>query len=163
MVVLLMDNVDATDISGSYDSDSYFKENATLQNKYVNSDYIHINIPVGNDAITKYENTINDVATIDVKKYDLVDFNSESNFKEVLDSLIATINYYIGISEVYNKTDFVISDKIDLETENKDSDAIFGIFISSKEKYLVNKAIAVLGAKIDEMDGYKSNYYENIY
>ena len=155
-----MDNVDggaASDIG----NDSYFKEVATLHEKYANVDYIHINIPTGAYAISKYENTIKDVATIDVTKYDLSDMYSEFNFNEVLNSLVATLEYYKGIADVYDKTDFVISDKLQLESINTDNDAVFGIYISSKEKYLLNKAIDLLTAKIGEMDTFQTEYYDN--
>ena len=162
MVVLLMDNVDATATSGSADMDSYFKEVAALYDKYANVDYIHINIPTGAAAITKYENTIADVETIDVAKYHLEFSDVKTNFDEVMNSLVATLEYYKGISAVYDKTDFVISDKLELESLNTDSDAVIGIYISSKEKYLLNKAIDLLNAKIHEMDEYQIKYYDNI-
>lgn len=154
MVVLLVDN----GVTGI--SDDYFKEVATIYDKYANVDYIHINIPTGADAIRKYENTIADVPTIDVKKYALDDANSKTNFDEVFNSLVATLHYYQGISKVYDKTDFVISDMVELESLNQDNDAVFGIYISSKEKYLLNKAIDLLTAKIGEMDKYQTDYFD---
>ena len=75
-----------------------------------------------------------------------------------MNSLIATLEYYNGISNVYDKTDFVISDGAELESVKHDNDAVIGIFISSKEKYLLNKAIDVLAAKISEMDEHLSKY-----
>ena len=156
-----MDNVDATATSGGVGVE-YFKEVATLHDEYANVDYIHINIPTGADAVTKYENTINDVGVIDVTGYDLADFNAKTNFDEVMNSLVATLHYYQSISNIYDKTDFVISDKVELESISQDNDAIFGIYISSKEKYLVNKAIDVLNATIGEMDEYQTKYYDNI-
>ena len=155
-----MDNIGVAETSA--DDMEYFKEIATLHDKYANVDYIHINIPTGAAAITKYENTISDVATIDVTRYDLADDYSKTNFNEVFNSLIATLEYYKGISKVYDKTDFVISDNVELESLNQDNDAVFGIYISSKEKYLVNKAIDLLTAKIGEMDEYQMKYYDNI-
>ena len=80
-------------------------------------------------------------------------------YDEIMNSLVATAEYYKGISKVYDKTDFVISDNVELESLNQDNDAVFGIYISSKEKYLVNKAIGDLNAKIVEMDEYSSKYY----
>ena len=157
-----MDNVDATATSGGADMDSYFKEVATLYDKYANVDYIHINIPTGAAAISKYENTIADVETIDVAKYHLEFSDFKTKFDEIMNSLTATLEYYKGISAVYDKTDFVISDKLELESLNADNDAVIGIYISSKEKYLVNKAIDSLNAKIHEMDEYQMKYYDNI-
>ncbi len=158
MVVLSMDE---TGVTSGADME-YFKEVATVYDRYANVDYIHINIPTGADAVTKYENTISDVATIDVTKYRLEFDDAKTNFNEVLNSLVATAEYYKGISKVYDKTDFVISDKVELESLTQDSDAVFGIYISSKEKYLLNKAIDVLDAKIGEMDEYQTAYYDNI-
>ena len=152
-----MDNIGVAETSA--DDMEYFKEIATLHDKYANVDYIHINIPTGAAAITKYENTISDVATIDVTRYDLADDYSKTNFNEVFNSLVATLEYYKGISSVYDKTDFVISDSLELESVKQDNDAVIGIYISSKEKYLVNKAIGDLNAKIVEMDEYSSKYY----
>ena len=159
MVVLLMDNGSATSNDPEME---YFKEVATVYDRYANVDYIHINIPTGADAVTKYENTINDVATIDVTKYRLEFDDHKTNFDEIMNSLVATAEYYKGISKVYDKTDFVISDNVELESLNQDNDAVFGIYISSKEKYLVNKAIDLLTAKIGEMDEYQMKYYDNI-
>ena len=141
-------------------SDEYFKEVATIYDKYANVDYIHINIPTGNDAIRKYENTIADVETIDVAKYKLEFDDFKTNFDEVFNSLVATLHYYKGISKVYDKTDFVISDMVELESLNQDNDAVFGIYISSKEKYLLNKAMDVLTAKIGEMEKYQTEYHD---
>ena len=158
MVVLSMDE---TGVTSGADME-YFKEVATVYDRYANVDYIHINIPIGADAVTKYENTISDVATIDVTKYKLEFDDAKTNFNEIMNSLVATAEYYKGISKVYDKTDFVISDKVELESLTQDSDAVFGIYISSKEKYLLNKAIDVLDAKIGEMDEYQIAYYDNI-
>ena len=150
-----MDNIGVE--SGDADME-YFKEIAALHDKYANVDYIHINIPTGADAISKYENTIADVKTIDVSSYDLTDLTTEYVIDEIMNSLTATLHYYKGIADVYDKTDFVISDKVELESLTQDSDAVFGIYISSKEKYLVNKAIDVLTAKISEITEYKTEY-----
>lgn len=154
MVVLLMNN----GVTGIFDD--YFKEVTTIYDKYANVDYIHINIPTGADAIRKYENTIADIPKINVKKYVLDDANSKTNFDEVFNSLVATLHYYQDISKVYDKTDFVISDMVELESLNQDNDAIFEICISSKEKYLLNKAIDLLTAKIGEMDEYQNGYFD---
>ena len=153
--------MDETGVTSGADME-YFKEVATVYDRYANVDYIHINIPIGADAVTKYENTISDVATIDVTKYKLEFDDAKTNFNEIMNSLVATAEYYKGISKVYDKTDFVISDKVELESLTQDSDAVFGIYISSKEKYLLNKAIDVLDAKIGEMDEYQIAYYDNI-
>lgn len=161
MVVLLVNNLGVAETSVDAEME-YFKEVANIYDKFANVDYIHINIPTGADAISKYENTIADVPTIDVKKYALDDANSKTNFDEVFNSLVATLHYYQGISKVYDKTDFVISDMVELESLNQDNDAVFGIYISSKEKYLLNKAIDLLTAKIGEMDEYQIAYYDNI-
>ena len=49
---------------------------------------------------------------------------------------------------------------VELESLNQDNDAVFGIYISSKEKYLLNKAIDLLTAKIGEMDKYQTDYFD---
>ena len=133
-------------------------EIAEIYGKLNDADYIHFNIPIGDAAISKYTNTIADVNKIDVGRFDLSDFNSEIAFTEIFTSLINTLKYYKGIAEVYNKTDFVISDGIDLDSVKQDDDAVFGIFISSKEKYLLNKAVDKLNAKIVEMDKLRIRY-----
>lgn len=133
-------------------------EIAEIYGKLNDADYIHFNIPIGDAAINKYANTIADVNKIDVSRFDLSDFNSEIAFTEIFTSLINTLKYYKGIADVYDKTDFVISDSIDLDSVKQDDDAIFGIFISSKEKYLLNKAIDKVNAKIVEMDKLRIRY-----
>ena len=152
-------NIDVDDID---EFNSLLIENTTLHELYDESEYIHINIPTGADAVTKYENTINDVATIDVTKYRLEFGDVKTNFDEIMNSLVATAEYYKGISKVYTKTDFVISDIIEIESAKQDNDDIHGIYIGSQERYLLNKAIDVLDAKISEMDEYQTEYYDNI-
>ena len=152
-----MDNI-ILDAPGVYDLESNFNEIAEIYGKLNNADYIHFNIPLGDNAISKYENTIADVGKIDVKSFDLSDFDSETSFTEIFVSLINTLKYYKGIAEIYDKTDFVISDTIDLESLKQDNDAVYGIYISSKEKYLLNKAIDTLNAKIVEMDKLRMRY-----
>lgn len=156
-MVILMDSV-KLDAPLSNDQDNNFDDIAEIFGKLNNSDYIHFNIPVGNDAIVKYQNTIDDVGLIDVNRFDLSDFDSESNFIEILVDLINTLKYYKGIANVYAKTDFVISDIIEIESAKQDNDAIYGIYIGSQERYLLNKAIDVLNAKLIEMDKFRSKY-----
>ena len=76
--------------------------------------------------------------------------------------LVRGIEEIVGTYQAEKNFGFVISDNVELESLTDDNDAVFGIFISSKEKYLVNKAIDVLNAKIGEMDEYQTKYYDNI-
>lgn len=144
----MISNILNPDIESTSDFDEY----AELFDKLNNADYVHFNIPIGNDAISKYENTIADVDKVDVSKFNLSDFESEMKFNNILVTLINTMKYYKGIADVYSKTDFVISDTIDLKSANADNDAVYGVYISSKEKELLNKAIKKISAKIHEMD-----------
>ena len=154
-----MDNVKLdTPLAAAEDHDKTYDEIVEIFSKLNEADYIHFNIPIGDNAITKYQNTIRDMEFLDVNRFDLSDFDSESNYVETLVELINTLKYYKGIAEVYDKTDFVIDDNIDLEILEQDNDAIYSIYISSKEKYLLNKAIDKLNAKIIEMDKLRSNY-----
>ena len=157
-----MDSIKLSDAPISDDLKNNFDEIADIFGKLNNAEYVHFNIPIGDAAVIKYTNTIADVDKIDVSGFDLSDFNSETSFTEILVSLINTLKYYHGISDVYNKTDFVISDNIDLESINQDNDAVYGIFISSKEKYLLNKAIDKLNAKIVEMDKLRIRYKKQL-
>ena len=159
MVVLNnMDTIKLCDTSISDDLKNYHDEIVEIYGKLNDADYVHFNIPIGDAAIDKYTNTIADVGKIDIDGFDLSDLNSEIAFTEIFTSLINTLKYYKGISDVYDKTDFVISDNIDLESINQDNDAVYGIYISSKEKYLLNKAINKLNAKIVEMDKLRIRY-----
>ena len=64
MVVLNnMDNI-ILDAPGVYDLESNFNEIAEIYGKLNNADYIHFNITLGDNAISKYENTIADVADV---------------------------------------------------------------------------------------------------
>lgn len=156
--MLVIDNINLVDTPISNDLENNFDEIAEIFGKLNNSDYIHFNVPIGDDAIVKYQNTINDVGKVNTNSFNLSDLKSEIRFTEIFVSLINTLKYYKGIADVYNKTDFVISDSIDLESINQDNDAVYGIYISSKEKHLLNKAIDVLNAKIVEMDKLRIRY-----
>ena len=140
------------------DHDKSYDEVVEMFSKLNDADYIHFNIPTGNDAIVKYENTIADMKFLNVDRFDLSDADSESNFVETLVELINTLKYYKGISEIYAKTDFVIDDNVNLESLKQDTDAIYSIYISNKEKELLNKAIEKVNAKLIEMDKLRTKY-----
>lgn len=135
-----------------------FIENQTLHELYAESDYVHINIPTGDDAIAEYEKAIEYVDNLDVE---YVIKNSLLPEKTYLQSLLS---YFKDIQSVYDKTDFVISNPTEISDLKIDNDAISGIFISSKEKYLLNKAIdkiISMNIKIDnQFNKLMAEYYD---
>ena len=140
-------NIDVDDID---ELNSLLVENATLHELYSESEYIHINIPTGADAIAEYEKAIDYVNKLDVKKMDSAIPNHDNLY------LSSLLRYFKGIRNVYDRTDFVISNSSEIEDLKIDGDAIHGIYISSQEKYLLNKAIDKLIAKKIEVDEYQS-------
>lgn len=142
-------------------------ESATLFELYNESDYIHINIPTGNDAIAQYIKIIRYVDNI-VENVDINDICRNKPLPNPTQTYLnAVLNYFKDIERIYNKTDFVISNSMEIEDLPEDNDAIHQIFISSKEKYLLSKAIdkiEYLVAEIEKWyDSAMENYYKNGY
>ena len=157
MIILVVLPMDDAATTGEFPDMEYVNEVTTLFDEYAEADYIHINIPVGADAVKEYEKTISFLESLDVAKYDLP--KDKAEFDYLIKELSVNLSYYKEIAAVYDKTDFVIGDKSTFESLEQDHDTIFSVYISSKEKYLLNKAIDLLDAKLGELGELETKFY----